>query len=1276
MTSNTSSGSIKSIDAASVHRITSGQVVIDLQTAVKELVENSLDAGATSIEVRFKNYGLNSIEVIDNGGGIAESDHDSIGMYNRDMRVCRSLLIASIGRKHHTSKLSSFNDLTLISSFGFRGEALSSLCALCESVTVTTATVEKAPMGTVLELAKSGEVAKRSKAVRQRGTSILLKSPFAPLPVRRKELERNVKREYGKALALLNAYALGPCCGLGSFSETNTSNHSANDVNSTADASESENKLKAVRLIVTNQPDKGQKATHISIPLPRTGSPSVKIGITALWGPKALDGVIDLNLQFEVPKVLPKTFGRKQTSSDDNEGKSLTVRVQGLISSPIPVPGSGSSSRSGAGRSGTDRQFFYINGRPCGLTKIQKVFNETYRSFSPSAVVAAQFPFIVANFTVDGDTVDINVTPDKRTVLLHAESHIIDALKTALEELFQPSRSTFGVNGHTGAQAQGQTQIQSVSVGQARSTSMRPPATTSSLSTSSQAGLNRSASVGSRRRGSMVASRSVEVDDGDDGGEEEEEEEVEGDLPSRVGRDTQRMANTSINANSENDDTDDDDDHQRSHNGTAQTPSASSEPISSASAVIKENTTSLIPPSATPPLAKALVAALDANRREEERERVKDKDKSSVVLKTTNASWNYVQTSSSSAPMSASASAPSPPPAIAIHIPETQDTDTDEDDEPPRKRRRSSAVPNGLDMVARATASGDDSGDEEIDEAQVQGHTVSSSATQGQGEGKAPSSFKARVGKAAASLAGGGGSGGGGSGSGLRQTKLTDSGSFKGGSGSAAARRDMRSKLVGFARVGSQIQQPSSDAEDEQGEEQGEEDQIVEDEDEGKGPRQNDNDSTMDVDAPLFLPGEDDDEDATVPDDMDVDHDATSSSVVSFNTSSVNGPPSSTLATSTLLSSSSEIINLLDDDDDESGAASSSLLSASERDQQLSESRESQPVDRPEVIRTASSQTSDGDVHLRFNLSAIMRRWSLLREKHQAAREKSAKAKDGILGRNRQIADDNDENTDFSDDLQEAEAKLSRVIDKKDFEKMDVIGQFNLGFVIVRRRKRGLQRGDSTVEDQVLSKEDAASLDDLFIVDQHAADEKYNFETLQQTTVIQSQRLFRPQALELTASDELVAIENLDVLRSNGFELEVRKDPDIEMLDNEMSGTQMRSRLSLVAQPVSKSTVFDMKDLEELIHLLQDRPTGQMVRCSKARAMFASRACRKSVMVGMPLTRGQMTTVVHHMGTMDQPWNCPHGRPTMRHLFDMSNMNSDSKPSPRVRKKVDWSTFA
>lgn len=70
---------IKAIQQSSVHQIQSGQVIVDLNSVVKELVENSVDAGATSIEVRFRNHGLDAIEVIDNGTGIAPEDYESVG---------------------------------------------------------------------------------------------------------------------------------------------------------------------------------------------------------------------------------------------------------------------------------------------------------------------------------------------------------------------------------------------------------------------------------------------------------------------------------------------------------------------------------------------------------------------------------------------------------------------------------------------------------------------------------------------------------------------------------------------------------------------------------------------------------------------------------------------------------------------------------------------------------------------------------------------------------------------------------------------------------------------------------------------------------------------------------------------------------------------------------------------------------------------------------------------------------------------------------------------
>lgn len=72
---------IKAINKAVVHRICSGQVILDLSSAVKELVENSLDAGATSIEISLKEYGEEHFKVIDNGCGISPSNFQVSGNF-------------------------------------------------------------------------------------------------------------------------------------------------------------------------------------------------------------------------------------------------------------------------------------------------------------------------------------------------------------------------------------------------------------------------------------------------------------------------------------------------------------------------------------------------------------------------------------------------------------------------------------------------------------------------------------------------------------------------------------------------------------------------------------------------------------------------------------------------------------------------------------------------------------------------------------------------------------------------------------------------------------------------------------------------------------------------------------------------------------------------------------------------------------------------------------------------------------------------------------------
>ena len=70
--------------------------------------------------------------------------------------------------------------------------------------------------------------------------------------------------------------------------------------------------------------------------------------------------------------------------------------------------------------------------------------------------------------------------------------------------------------------------------------------------------------------------------------------------------------------------------------------------------------------------------------------------------------------------------------------------------------------------------------------------------------------------------------------------------------------------------------------------------------------------------------------------------------------------------------------------------------------------------------------------------------------------------------------------------------------------------------------------------------------------------------------------------------------------------------------------------------------------------MIRESPAGMVVRLARVSQVFASRACRKSVMIGDKLSKEKMQQIISHMGTMTNPWSCPHGRPTMRHLVDMS----------------------
>ncbi|BEI83571.1 hypothetical protein CcaverHIS002_0401750 [Cutaneotrichosporon cavernicola] len=921
-------GTIKPIGRESVHRIHSGQVVLDLQGVVKELVENAFDSGATSVDVRIKDHGLDSVEVVDNGSGIEQADW------------------ASIGLKHHTSKLPSFEELSHVQTFGFRGEALAALCALCESITIVTATKDTAPMGAVIKLGRNGTVVDDSvRVARQRGTTVTVNGLFKALPVRRKEFERTAKREFTKALGILNAYALVPSSKGGDRS--------------------------GVRLKVESiGAGKGGKRNTV---LATDGRGTLRSSVSAVWGPKALEGVVELDLELdvEIDRAMARREGIEETSQ--------TVRVMGLIS----------SAGWGQGRSSADRQLTYINGRPCALPTL---------------------PFAILDLQIPTEGVDINVSPDKRTIMVHSEANLIESLRKALDKLFQPTRSSYAVGG---------------------------------------------------------ASHTIKViqNEKDADGEDEAGEEAE-DAPEA---ESQRTRASRVSDLVESDGEEELDELGSPPGPTSQTSGAASNRLAHR----------------RPPAPHLRLAQ--------------------QTLDTTTASWSprrKVGGTSSSVARSARA--------------------------PATGREARTNLRDRLAMFASQSSPPnpiEDSSDEEIVMVQP-----------------------------------------------IERFPQT------------------RKRTASSEEQDELVEDRTSEVE----EESLEHDEVI-----GEVPscRANGHHFLAPMSTPPATePMEEGPAavEATVPIDVEkpVSVDIQETPASDSEVTSIEPPVLPVASAPTSKSQSPDI---------EHHDLQREAVHMDVDDEPIMDGY------RNEIQTTAPT----GHAILRFDLERLQGRF-IARRQRLAARKVSGRnafstMREGAATKAAGLS---------NRDAEAAEEALARVIRKSDFSRMEVLGQFNKGFIIARLKSHLDEEGS------------VIGSDDMFIIDQHASDEKYNFETLQRTTVIKSQALIKPRAMQLTAADELVAMENLDALRANGFEVGVNEDA--------LPGRG--ERVSLKAMPVSKETTFDFHDLEQLLHMLSDssRPEGQMVRCTKARAMFAMRACRKSVMIGRPLTKAQM--LLRNMGTIDQPW--------------------------------------
>ncbi|EDW47980.1 mismatch repair endonuclease PMS2 isoform X1 [Drosophila sechellia] len=863
------SGQIKAIGKDTVHKICSGQVVLSLAVAVKELVENSIDAGATLVEIKLKDQGLQGVEVSDNGSGVEEMN------------------LEGMTAKYHTSKIREFVDLLGVETFGFRGEALSSLCALSDMVIQTRH--KSTDVGVKVELDHDGRIKKRSPCARGVGTTVLLANLFSTLPVRRRDFTRNIKKEFTKMCQILQAYCLV---------------------------------TKGVRILCSNHTPKGAK----TVVLQTHGDQEVMANISAIFGARQAADLVTLKSPFGQGQLTEAELRADLESGADVADTTCpqisTEDVERLNQADFQLDGFISSCRHGAGRSSRDRQFFFVNSRPCDPKNIAKVINEIYHRYN-----VQQQPFIYLNIITARSDVDVNLTPDKRQLLINNERILLLALKKSLLDTFGHTPATF--------------QMQNTTI-----VSMLEPKT--------NPGKTKFPKEPSKEK------------------EDQNEEASEEDVPTTS---TQRFMDVLTQWRRTGD-------------------------------------------------TKGTAPSVPVKRRCSESEE----------LTTRTLKMQKIHT------------------FLSQESPKEQSS----------KCEAESEAASDVDMAKE-------------DKTQV----------------SLDNSF-------------------------LNLKEMAKE----------SEAYDLLTKPENAPRIDCKVLTPIKSRRS-----------IFEFKTDAKALDKQGSPAELNSQPPSF----------------------------------------------TQLSEDTDIAS---DEDDHI-----KLPTRIEFDEEMEDG--------------LPSNFSSGE--LTTSLEEIA---SSLKVHEQQQRDRRTRTKLQRLRFKTEI-NPNQNNS--------AEAELQREIDKEDFARMEIIGQFNLGFIIVKLE------------------------DDLFIVDQHATDEKYNFETLQRTTQLEYQRLAVPQNLELTAVNEMVLLNHIDVFEKNGFKFEV---------DHEAPATK---KVRLLGKPHSKRWEFGKEDIDELIFMLQDAPEGTICRPSRVRAMFASRACRKSVMIGTALSRNTtMRRLITQMGEIEQPWNCPHGRPTMRHLINIT----------------------
>lgn len=197
-----------------------------------------------------------------------------------------------------------------------------------------------------------------------------------------------------------------------------------------------------------------------------------------------------------------------------------------------------------------------------------------------------------------------------------------------------------------------------------------------------------------------------------------------------------------------------------------------------------------------------------------------------------------------------------------------------------------------------------------------------------------------------------------------------------------------------------------------------------------------------------------------------------------------------------------------------------------------------------------------------------------------------------------------------------------QTLTKKNLSDLIVLGQFNKGFIICALK------GDD---------------EQLFVVDQHAADEKATYERLISQAQLSKQKLGNPIRVKLTSFEVLLAEKHIETFNQFGFELHCHPGEDY---------------IDILTYPIYEDSQYGLEEFHELLNALKSSEPIEDFHFKKLETLFASNACRYSIMIGQVLTDDQMLTIIRNLATLKAPFNCPHGRPT---LFQTNNTFSNQQ---------------